>query len=93
MATAFSRDNWWYKGRAAALPRILRKMMGGELPYMTENAYSVASVYYRGSNEDTVILFNYGQDTQHVTVHLKQEKRKLIIGPLQFRILTLRKAC
>ena len=92
MATAFSRDNWWYKGRAAALPRILRKMMGGELPYMTENAYSVASVYYRGSDEDTVILFNYGQDTQHVTVHLKQEKRKLTIGPLQFRILTLRKA-
>ncbi len=92
MATAFSRDNWWYKGRVVALPRILRKMKGGELPFHMENAYSVASIYYKGSDEDAVILFNYGQDTQRVTIHQPQEKHMLTIRPLELRVLTLRKA-
>ena len=89
MAADFSRANWCYKGRVYALPRILEALCGHALPFRLENAHSAASFLYRGADGDTLLLFNYGRDPQHVTLRLAAGAKKLTLKPLEIRIVPI----
>ncbi len=89
MAADFSRGNWCYKGRVYALPRILRVLYGEELPFFIEGAYSVGTIYYRGESDDTLLLFNYGQDVQRISLWAHGKKEKVTIRPLEFCVRRL----
>lgn len=89
MAADFSRANWCYKGRVHALPRVLEALCGRALPFRPENHYSVGSFLYRGADGDTLLLFNYGRDAQHMTLRLAAGVKKLTLKPLEIRIVPL----
>ena len=89
MAAAFSRANWAYKGRVYALPRILQALRGQELPFYLEHNYAVGPIWYRGEGGDTLLLFNFGRDLQHVTLQRPGGPVRLTLKPLELRILTL----
>lgn len=89
LAANFNRGNWYYKGRVRALWKIMNEMFGDKLPYRIENTYSVASIYYKGRNNDTLLLYNYGYDDQKVDLYYEKKEKEIFIKGLEFKLIKL----
>ena len=70
LGTVFSGNNWLHKCRRHQIHSVVKEMFGAEMPFDVVDAISISPIWYRGENEDVLVLYNFSIDDQ--IFHLEQ---------------------
>lgn len=64
LGTVFTGNNWLHKCRRNQLHNVVKAMFGEKLPFEIRDAISISPIWYVGTNEDVVALYNFSIDDQ-----------------------------
>ena len=89
LGTKFTGANLLYKGRLKQLHAVIKKLFSGKLPFMVENAITVAPFWFKDNDGDILFLYNFGFDMQRFVLRTSRGDVEIEIEPLSIKEFVL----
>ena len=89
LGTVFTGNNWLHKCRRHQLHSVVKEMFGENLPFDVTNAITIAPMWFRGEQEDVLVLYNFSIDDQTFHLEQKGETSEMTVPNMALKILSL----
>ncbi len=85
LGTKFTGANLLYKGRIKQLHAVVKKLFFGKLPFVIDNAITIAPFWYKDNDSDILFLYNFGFDKQRFLLRTDRKDIEIEIEPLSIK--------
>lgn len=86
LATPFVRSNWFFKGRLAQIQNAVEYLSFNKFPFKIEKSKKIAPYYLIGEKENTIVLYNFGLDSEEIVLKYNNGTQKEIkMDPLSIK--------